>query len=265
MRPKLGTKVNHTTGYGLAAVPFALLMIVCANGAAHSEEIKLLSPNAMKPALAELVPQFEQSSGHKVIIKYGSASSLTKRIQAGEVADLAILSPKQHELLRKEGKVSGDSVLVAKVGFGIIVRKGAVKPDITSVDALKRTLLDAKSIASADPAKGSSSGRFLATLLERLGIAAETKTKMKLFPTARAAVEAIGRGEVDIGLGTTSSENRPGTELVGALPGEVQSLNLYAIGILARTNHSKVAKSLISALTSSSAHRVLKEKGFDLP
>ena len=143
----------------------------------HAAELKVLSPQAMKLVLDDLIQQFERSSGNQVTISYATASALVREIEAGIVADLAILSPEQIEQLQEEDKIVEDSLTpIAKLEFGVIIRKGATKPDVSTVHSLKQALLSAKSIASGDP-DTSTSGEFFASLIERLQIDDEIKPK----------------------------------------------------------------------------------------
>jgi molybdate transport system substrate-binding protein len=161
----------------------------------HAAELKVLSPQVMKLVLDDLIQQFERSSGNQVIISYATASALVREIKAGLVADLAILSPEQIEQLQEEDKIVEDSLApIAKLEFGVIIRKGATKPDVRSVHSLKQALLSAKSIASADP-ETSTSGEFFASLIERLQIDDEIKPKIKTFSSGTAALRAIANGD----------------------------------------------------------------------
>ncbi len=241
-----------------------LLALFCLCGTARSSELRLLSSKAMTPVLTDLVPQFEHSSGHKVSVQYGSGAELMKRIEGGEVADVAILSVKAEEQLLKEGKISGNPVVVSKVGFGLIIHKGAAKPKINSVQNLKDTLLAAKSIATGDPAK-SASGKYLAEILDRLGIAAEVKSKLRIFPSGTTALEAIDKGDADLGIEITSAANGPNIELAGPLPGELQRYSSYAAGIVASDKLAEAPKSFVAYLTSPAGQALFKAKGFDLP
>src|SRR5437868_3998182 len=129
---------------------------------ADAVELKLLSPHAMKTALNDLIPQFEQASGNHVTIFYATASKLVKEIDDGRTADVAILSPEQIEQLEDNGKVVEDSLTpVAKLEIGLIIRQGATKPDISTVHRLKETLMAARSVASGDP-RTSASGEYFA-------------------------------------------------------------------------------------------------------
>ncbi len=167
--------VSATIALGLA------LFGITAGSTASAAEIKLLSALALHPVIDALIPDFEKSSGHKVTVVYGTAGAVAERVQKGEAADLVISAAPRIDQLRTQGKiVAGDRVIIAKVGVGAFVRKGAVKPDISSADAFKRSMLAAKSIAYPDPAGGGASGIYVASLLERLGIAVEMKPKTKL-------------------------------------------------------------------------------------
>jgi molybdate transport system substrate-binding protein len=232
---------------------------------AHTAELTILSPQAMKPALSDLIPQFERSSGNQVTIFYSSASGLVREIEGGKMADLAILYPNQIEQLENEGRVVEHSIVpIAKLKFGVIIRKGVTKPDISRVHGLKKTLIDAKSIASGDPGS-SASGKYFADLIERLQIADAIKTKIKTFPSGTAALEAVANGKADIAIWVISSANGPMTELAGVLPAQAKKSNSYAAGILTNSNQIKAAKALLSFISSPNSLVVMKSKGFDAP
>ena len=181
------------------------------------------------------------------------------------MADLAILSPKQLERLQEEDKIVEDSLtLIAKLEFGVIIRKGAAKPDVSTVRALVQTLMSTKSIASGDP-RSSASGMYFASPIERLRIADTIKPKIKRFSSGTAALEAIANGEADIGVGVVSAANGPGTELAGVLPAQAKKYNSYAVGILTSSNQIQAAKSLALCISSPTSLAVMKSKGFDAP
>ena len=232
---------------------------------AHAAELKVLSAQAMSPALNDLIPQFERSSGIQVTISYAPASALVKEIEDGKIADLVILSPKQIKQLQEEDKIVEDSLIpVAKLEFGVVIRKGATKPDLSTVHALKQTLMSTKSIASGDPGS-SASGEYFASLVERLRIADAIKPKIKTFSSGTAALEALANGEADIGIGVVSAANGPGTELAGVLPAQAKKFNSYAVGILTSSNQIQAAKALASFISSPTSLAVMKSKGFNAP
>jgi molybdate transport system substrate-binding protein len=242
-------------------------MVVMAAGAprgAAGAEIKVLTAGAFKQVLLALLPDFERTSGHKVMVQNDTVGALTKRIAGGEAFDLAVLTPKAVDDLAKEGKfAAGSRANLARVGVGVVVKDGTPKPDIGSVAAFKQALLTAKSVAYIDPAAGGSSGIYVAGLLDKLGIAAEVKPKAKLIPGG-AVAEHVAKGEAELGIHQIS-EILPvkGVTLVGPLPAEIQNYTVYAAGIGAHAKESDAAKALIKALSGPAAAEVLKSKGME--
>jgi len=232
---------------------------------AHTAELTVLAPQAMKPAISDLIPQFERASGNQVTISYLPTSAIVTEIQDGKIADLAILSSKQIEQLQDEGKIVEDSIApIAKLAFGVIIRKGTTKPDVSTVHGLKQALLNAKSIASGDPGI-SASGRYFANLIERLQVADAIKPKIKTFSSGTAALEAVANGEADLAIWVISSANGPGTELAGVLPAQAKKVNSYSSGILTNSNQIQAAKALSSYISSPTSLGIMKSKGFDAP
>ncbi|HYB57338.1 MAG TPA: extracellular solute-binding protein [Alphaproteobacteria bacterium] len=250
-----------------AAVAGGLLffLIAASEGVvAQAAEIKVLTSVALTSAFGELAPQYEHASGNKLTIGYSLIADLKKRILAGETADVIILSPPAMEELQNQGKLApGALVSVASTAVAVVVRAGAPKPDISSVDAFKRTLLAAKSVAYADPAKGGASGVYFAHVLDRLGLAEQMKPKSVLVPGPQAA-EVVAKGEAEMGI-AAASEILPvaGAQLVGPLLGELASATFFAAALGAGTKVPEEAKSLIRFLTGPSAASVLKAKGFE--
>jgi ABC-type molybdate transport system substrate-binding protein len=157
-----GTTVENKYRVLAASLGLALLGIT-AGSTARAVEIKLLCAVALHPAIDALIPDFEKSSGHKVTVAYGTAGAVADRVQKGEAADIVISSVPLIDQLQAQGKVvAGSRVNIAKVGVGVFVRKGTAKPDISSADAFKRSMLAAKSIAYPDPAGGGASGIYVA-------------------------------------------------------------------------------------------------------
>ncbi len=242
-----------------------VIMIASLAGSAGAAEIKVLTAGAFKQVLQALLPEFE-SSGHKVSLQNATVGALTKRIEAGEIFDLAVLTPRAIDELSAKGKfVAGARTNLARVGIGVVVKEGAAKPDIGTVPAFKQALLAAKSVAYIDPAAGGSSGIYVAGLLEKLGIAAQVNAKAKLIPGG-AVAEHIARGEAELGIHQIS-EIVPvkGVMLVGPLPPEIQNYTVYAAGIGAQAANAEGAKALLSTLSGPAAAAVLKAKGMEPP
>jgi molybdate transport system substrate-binding protein len=234
--------------------------------AAKAAEIKVLSAGAMKEVVLAVVPEFEKATGHKVIFANDTAGALSRRILGGEAFDVAVITPAVIDDLVSKGKVAaGSRVNLAQVGVGVMVKAGAPAPDISTVDAFKRTLLEAKSVAYIDPASGGSSGIYLAGLFEKLGIADQIKPKAKLKKGGYVA-ELLVSGEAELGIHQIS-EIVPvkGVTLVGPLPKEIQNVTVYAAGMASNAADAEAAKALIKVLAGPSAAAVLTGKGMDRP
>ncbi|MFL6796896.1 MAG: molybdate ABC transporter substrate-binding protein [Xanthobacteraceae bacterium] len=231
---------------------------------AQAAEIKVLTAGAFKQVLVALLPAFEQETGHKVVLDNDTVGALSKRIEGGETFDVAVLTPGAVRDLTGRGKlVQGSEVNLARVGVGVMVRAGAALPDISTVEAFKRALLEAKSVAYIDPASGGSSGIYVASLLEKLGIAAQIKPKAKLKQGGYVA-DLLVKGEAELGIHQIS-EIVPVKEvtLVGPLPPEVQNYTTYAAAISTTARQSDAARALLKTLTTPAAAAVLKSKGME--
>jgi molybdate transport system substrate-binding protein len=248
-----------------AAVEYSLLLALgAAAPAAYAAEVKVMSTVALTPTLGELTPKYESSSGNKLTIIYSTIADLKKRIDAGETADLMILSRPVLDDLQTQGKVAQGSIVnVGRSYVAIGVRAGAPLPDISTAEKLKAALLASTSISYADPSKGGASGVYFAKVLDRLGIADLMKSKTVLVPNAQAG-ELVAKGEVEIGVAQASEIAAvPGTQVVGPLPGDLHSEMIFAVGIGSMSKDPAAAKSLIELLTSPTGAAVLKSKGMD--
>ena len=250
----------------LAGFLIGLLWIAALSQPASTADIKVLTAGAMRGVLAELLPQFEKDTGHKVSLDNATAGTLAKRIEAGEAFDVAIVTPKVIDALILKGKITpGSRADLARVGIGVAVKEGAALPDIATVETFKRTLLAAKSVAYIDPKAGGSSGIYFDGLLDRLGIAGEIRPKAKLKQGGYVA-ELVASGEAEVAVHQIS-EIVPvkGVVLVGPLPAEIQSFTTYAAAIGAEAKHAVPAKALIEHIAGPAAAPVLKAKGMDKP
>jgi molybdate transport system substrate-binding protein len=243
-----------------------ILGVVMANGSGSAAEVKVLTAGAFKQVVLAVVPEFEKQTGHKVTVDNDTVGGLTKKIEGGETFDVVVLTPAAVDDLTKKGKIAdGTKAVLARVGVGVMVKAGAPVPDVSTVDAFKRALLDAKSVSYIDPASGGSSGIYVANLLQKLGIADQVKPKEKLKKGGYVA-DLVKSGEAELGIHQIS-EIVPVKEvtLVGPLPAEIQNYTTYAAGVGAAAKDSEAAKALIKVLSGPVAAAVLKEKGMDRP
>lgn len=235
---------------------------------AMAAEIKLMSTAALTSPMRELAPQFERATGHRVIMDFGSVMPLKRRIDAGEAFDCVVLSPAMIDELIKQGKIAADTrAPFVRTGLGMGVPKGAPKPDISSVEAFKHTLLTAKSIGYEPEAQP---GTQFMEILERLGIAPDVRSRLKAFaaPVAGSGSgemqAAIGRREVEIAVSSIGAiSGLPVADLVGSFPSEIQRYIEFAVGTSATTKEPEAAKAFLRFLLSSTAASVLKAKGFE--
>ncbi len=231
---------------------------------ASAAELKVLTAGAFKQVVVALVPAYEKQTGNKVVVENDTAGGLKKKIEGGEAFDVAVITPAVLKELTASGKVAaGSTSNVASVGVGVVVKEGAAKPDISTVDAFKRALLAAKSVAYIDPASGGSSGIYIDKLLERLGIADQVRPKAKLKKGGHVA-DLIVSGEAELGLHQIS-EIVPvqGATLVGPLPSEIQNTTTYAAGLSASTQNKAAAQALMQVFSGAEAAAVLKSKGME--
>lgn len=222
--------------------------------------MKVLSSLAIRAAYSELAPQFEKLRGCRLDTEWVGMVDIRKRMHAGEAADLVIGSAALIDELIHAGKLrAGSRVDLVKSGVGMAVKKGAPKPDISSVEAFTRSLRAAKSIVySSGP-----SGVYLAGLFERLGIAAELKDRMLQTPPGALVGELAARGEKEIAFQQIPELRQvEGIDIVGPLPAEIQSVTVFAGGIPAASKEPETAKALLAFLTSPSSAAAVRKHGF---
>ena len=243
----------------------AVLCLLAGIGSAAAADLKLLTAGAYKPVALELIPEFERRTGHKVTVENATAGALQKRIADGEYFDVVVLPPLVLGPFLGGRVVESSAKALARVGIGVGIKQGAPVPDISDVEAFKKTLLAARAIAYTDPASGGTAGTYLAHLFEKLGIAAELKPKTVLVKGGYSA-EKVASGEAEIALQPTSELLAvPGTTLVGPIPLEVQHYIAYSGGVSAASRNPVAAEALLLMLADPSNLPLLKKKGMDEP
>jgi molybdate transport system substrate-binding protein len=213
--------------------------------------IKVMSAGAVKSMVAALAAEFERESGNKLDLNFGTAGSLRERIKNGEVADLVILSESAIAELAKLGIVVSSSVTdLGRTVTGVVIREGAAAPDISTPQAFKQALLNARSVAYTDPKAGGSGGIMFSALLEKLGIADEINKKAVLGKGGHDVATSIAEGRAELGT-TFISEVLPvrGAKVIGPLPGELHTANTYTAAIHAGAAERDGAAALLRKLT----------------
>ena len=244
---------------------FAVAAMLTVPVMAQAGEIKLLASAALKAAYLELLPQFEAATGHKVSTAWSSSLVIQKRIASGEDADVVvmadILGKSLTDELIKQGKlVAGSPATFAKSGVGVAVRAGAPKPDISSAEALKKSIAAAKSIAYSAGA----SGTYLASMLVKLGIYDQVKSKVATVKPSEPVGEVVARGDAEIGFHQVS-ELLPvkGIEFLGPLPADLQNITVYSGGVHTGTKEGAAAGELVKFLTAPTFAPTLKRHGLE--
>jgi molybdate transport system substrate-binding protein len=247
----------------LLLVIFGVLVTCFQVGEARAVDLKLLTTNGMRAVLNQIGPQFERDTGHKLNVEFGAGPVLRKRIEAGDAFDVVILPIDIGQLVQQGRIVAATRTVLGRTGYGAAVRKGAAKPDIGTTEALRRTLLDSRSVAFT--AEGAS-GTYVLNMIKRLGIAEEMKTKLK--PTKGGGdtgpVAAVASGEADIVVaGIAVILGGVGVELMGWLPHEVQSYFVFTAGVSGSARDMNAASALIRSLTTPAAVAVFKSAGIE--
>jgi molybdate transport system substrate-binding protein len=243
-----------------------VFMFVClAPVAVFADEIKVFSGGAVTAPVAPLIETYQRQTGNKVDVFFGPMGLLQQKITAGERADVMIGSAEAIEQLLKQGVVvSGSQKALGGIGIGVAVRENAPLPDISTPEAFKQTLLRAKSLVYVDPTKGTS-GKHIAGVLQRLGIAEAVKSKTVLIEGG-AVAEVVARGEAEIGV-QQISEILPvkGVKLVGSLPAELQKITTYTAGIMVGSKSPQAAAKFISFLAGKEGRAKFLSAGFTAP
>ena len=241
----------------LALAAAAAVTLACV---AHAADLVVIASNGVKGALEELAPRYEQVSGNKLSYKWGVAAVLKRDIEAGAPFDLAILTNAIVADLVKQGKIAaGSETPIARSGVGLMVRKGAAKPDLSSPEALKRAVLSAKSLTWA---KEGASGISFLNALEKLGIADDAKRKADLAADGATAAQKVASGQVDLGaLLINEIMAQPGVEVAGPLPAELQTYTAFSSGVATASKNAAAAKALVDHLRSPDARAAFKAKG----
>src|SRR5882757_7765392 len=236
---------------------FALLPVP----AAKADELRLIAGGSITGLMKELGPQFEQASGHKLSIHFDSTPNIIARVNSGTPFDLAIVPVDVFkDTAAKAHFVEGPTVDIARVGYGVAVREGADKPDVSTPDTLKKTLLDASSIAFVP---SSAAGAYVIKVFERLGIADEMKAKTKAQAGPPQIAPAIAKGEAELGVFLTNVLIAPGVELAGPFPAELQQELVFTAAVAADSKEADAAKALIDYLKTPAAIAAIKAAGMN--
>jgi molybdate transport system substrate-binding protein len=222
----------------------------------QAAELKVFCTQALRTALLELAPRFEKATGHKVTLEVAPSGQLVKRVRSGGSADVLIANAPNIDELLKDGKVAGVRTDIARAQVGLAIKAGAPRPDISTPDAVKRALLEAKAVAYVE---GGLSGTLFEAALKKLGILDEVRKKAKIgSPAAKFVVS----GEADLAAQQISELIAVhGAELLGPMPTELEVMTQFSVGVLSDAKEPAVARALIDFLRTPDAQAVIKDKG----
>ncbi len=227
--------------------------------------MKVYSSIAVQGVVEELLPQFEKEQGVKAALTWGTAPMLIKRLQAGETADVLILNRAGFDTMNRAGRIAANSeATLASSATAMAVRSGAPKPDISTPEALKKTLLAARAISYTHPDAGGASGIHFAKVLEKMGIAQEINAKTKFPPPAGLSGAFLPTGEVDLAVQQVPElRNVPGIDILGFLPGDLHMVTVFVAGVETASQNSPAAKAFIAFFQSPQAKALFQAKGLD--
>jgi molybdate transport system substrate-binding protein len=225
--------------------------------------MKVLSSIAVQPAVEALLPRFIAETGIRPDIEWNTAPTFVKRLQAGETADLVILNRAGMDTMQRDGRIASE-VTLASSPAAMAVKAGAPHPDISTGEALKRTLLAARSLSYTDPAAGGASGIHFAKVIEKMGIAAEVNAKNRFPPAGGLSGLFLPTGEVEIAIQQIPELSQvPGIEIVGPLPAPYDLVTVFVAGIEKSSTKVKEAQAFIDFLRTPTAIAMFREKRLD--
>jgi len=241
------------------AILLSAAFIMTPSALLQAAELKVIAGGSMTASMNALAAPFEKASGHKLSIHFDSTPNIIARVNSGTPFDVVVVPVDVFKDAAAKARFApGPTVDIARVGYGVIVRAGAPKPDLSTPDAFKKSLLAAPSIAFL-PA--SAAGAYVTKVFERLGIGEEMKAKTKVQAAPAQIAPAVAKGEAELGVFLTNVLVAPGVELVGPFPGELQQELVFTSAVAADTKEADAAKALIDYFRTQEATAIIKAAG----
>jgi len=242
----------------LLALTIALTVAAAAQNTEGAKEITLIAPGGIRAAIEQMIPTFEKKSGYKVKATFGSGLGTKKQVAEGGAFDVPVVQPPYPEVIASGNVIADSARPLATIAIGIAVRKGMPKPDISTPDAVKKTLLAAKSVSFPNPAGGAAAGVSFMETLNKLGIVDQMKATLKPAQGGAGAMAMVAKGETEIGLTFLSEMEDPGIDVVGPLPRQISPPTSLVGFISAHAKNPEGAKKLLDYLASKDAAAVYK-------
>lgn len=236
-------------------------------GPARAADLKVISAGAVRGLIAQIIDDYSRQTGQKFDFTIGTTGQLRNIIASGQHADLIIVSaPLMGELENTGNLTAGSRAELGRVGIGVAIQDGAMAPDVSTPEALKKTLLGARSVAYTNPAEGGTSGIYFTGLAERFGIGDAIKAKATLTRGGREAAIAVAEGRAELAIVFISEAVAvKGVKLAGPLPAELQDYSAYAAAIPSSSTDPAAARAFIAALTSTAMAERWRANGFEPP
>ena len=213
----------------------------------------MIAPGGIRAAIEQIIPDFEAKSGYKVKATFGSGLGTKQQVTRGEAFDIPIVQPPYPEVLASGNVVTASAKILASVQVGVAVRKGEPKPDLSSPEAVKKTLLGAKSVSYPDSKGGAAAGVSFEATLKKLGVAEQIEPKLKRAQGGAAAMQMVAKGEAEIGVTFLSEMNEPGVEAAGPLPQQISIPTALVGFVSAHAKNVAAAQALLDYLVSPAA------------
>ncbi len=267
-RPNSGeTMTRRAYWLVVAAALLAAFSDALCPAPAAAADLKVISAGAVRGLIAEIIDDYSRQTGQKFDFTIGTTGQLRNIIASGQHADLIIVSTPLMGELEKTGKLTpGSRAELGRVGIGVTVREGATAPDVSTPDALKKALIEARSVAYTNPAEGGTSGIYFAGVAERFGIGDEIKKKAVLTRGGREAAIEVAEGRAELAIVFISEAAAvKGVRLAGPLPPTLQDYSAYAAAIPLSSTDPAAARAFIAALTSTAMAERWRSNGFEPP
>lgn len=247
-------------GRGCIAASLIFTWALSASGfAAIAAELKVIAPNAVKAAVAEIAAQFEKGTKHKVLLNWAGSEAISKRVAEGETFDVVANTSPAIDRLAKDGKlVAGAKRDFARSAIAVAVKAGVARPDISTVEGLRQALLDFRSIVISSGA----SGRYLEQLFEKLGVAERIKGKVIQPPSGAQIGDLLARGEAELGFQqVTELIHGKGSQYLGVLPAEVQNYTIWSVAVHAGASQAEAAGAFVNAIVGPQSAPAIRASG----
>jgi molybdate transport system substrate-binding protein len=243
------------------SMPLLGVLFLSIPGGAKAQQITIVAPGGARAAIEALIPGFESKTGYKVKATFGSGLGTKKQVAEGDDFDVKVIQPPFPAVLASGNVVVKSQTPLASVAVGVVVKKGAPKPDISTAASVKTMLLAAKSISYPDPAGGAAAGVSFDKTLAQLGIAQQVRPKIKRAQGGAGAMKLVAQGDVEVGLTFLSEMEEPGIEVLGPLPADISTPTRLVGFVSSHTKDPAAAGTLLKYLSSPAAAAVYRAKG----